>query len=56
MDKYIIEANFHVFVAQGEGVNEKKAVYSKGMVIEESEIPAGQSADDWIAKGLAKAA
>ena len=55
-DKYIIALNFHVFVSQGEGKPERKQPFTKGQVIEENDIPAGQSADDWVAKGLAKAA
>lgn len=56
MDKLIIEANFHVFVPTGEGKPERKATFTKGMVLEASDIPEGQSAEDWIAKVLAKAA
>ena len=55
-DKYIIALNFHVFVSQGEGKAERKQAFTKGQVIEENDIPAGQSADDWVAKGLATAA
>ena len=55
-DKYIIALNFHVFVSQGEGKPERKQPFTKGQVIEENDIPAGQSADDWVAKGLATAA
>jgi hypothetical protein len=56
MGKYLIEANFHVFVSQGDDKPERKATYSKGMVVEAADIPQGQSAADWVAKGLAKAA
>jgi hypothetical protein len=53
--KYIIEANFHVYVSE-DGKPERKAAFTKGMVVEAADIPQGQSADDWVAKGLAKAA
>lgn len=56
MGKYIIEANFHVYVSEGDGKPERKAAFTKGMVVEAADIPQGQSADDWVAKGLAKAA
>lgn len=56
MEKLIIEANFHVFVSQGEGKPERKVEFTKGMVVAENDMPEGQSAEDWIAKGLAKAA
>lgn len=56
MEKLIIEANFHVFVGQGAGKPEAKAVFTKGMVVEGSDIPEGHTADEWVAKGLAKAA
>lgn len=54
-DKYVIDANFHIYVAQGEGKPERKMIFTKGMVLEASDIPAGHTADDWVAKGLAKA-
>ena len=54
--KYIIEANFHVYVSEGDGKPERKAAFTKGMVVEAADIPQGQSADDWVVKGLAKAA
>jgi hypothetical protein len=55
MGKYLIEANFHVFIAQGEGKPEAKRAFSNGMVVEASDIPDGHSGDEWVAKGLAKA-
>lgn len=55
MDKYLIEANFHVFVSQGEDKPEVKVAFTKGMVVEVDDIPKGQDAADWVAKGLAKA-
>jgi len=54
--KYIIEANFHVYVSEHDSKPERKAAFTKGMVVEAADIPQGQSADDWVAKGLAKAA
>ena len=56
MEKLIIDANFHVFVSQGEGKPERKVAFTKGLLVDASDIPEGQSAEDWIAKGLAKAA
>lgn len=55
MGKYLIEANFHIFISQGEVKPERKIAFSKGMVVEASDIPEGQDADEWVAKGLAKA-
>lgn len=52
---YLIEANFHVYVSQGEGKPDAKRAFSKGMVVEASDIPEGHTGDDWVAKGLAKA-
>lgn len=59
--KYLINANFHVFVPVPEGADgkprpEAKKVFGRGQVIDESDIPDGQSAEDWISKGLATAA
>ena len=54
--KYIIEANFHVYVGQGDDKPERKASFTKGMVVEAADIPQGQSAADWVGKGLAKTA
>lgn len=56
MSKYLIESNFHCYVNQGEGKPERKVIFTKGMVVEANDIPEGQNADDWVAKGLAKAA
>ena len=56
MDKLIIEANFHVFVPQGEGLPERRVEFTRSMLVPVDEIPEGQTADDWVAKGLAKAA
>jgi len=55
MDKYLIEANFHVYVNQGEGRPEKRVAFTKGVVVEADDVPEGQSGDDWVTKGLAKA-
>lgn len=54
-DKYLIEANFHVYESRGEDKPEAKRAFTKGMVVEASDIPAGHTGDDWVAKGLAKA-
>lgn len=56
MQRVIIVENFHVFVWQGDGKHDRKVGFTKGMVVEGDKIPDGQSLDDWIAKGLAKAA
>ena len=55
MPRVVIIANFHVFVAQGEGKVDRRVGFTKGMVVEADKIPEGQTTDDWIAKGLAKA-
>ncbi len=60
MDKLVILANFKVDVANAgtnpDGTPRASTVvaFTKGMVVAADDIPAGQSADDWIAKGLAK--
>lgn len=61
MEKVLVLENFHVFIAQGKDADgndkpDRRAAFTKGMVVEVDDIPAGQSADDWVAKGLAKAA
>lgn len=56
MEKVIIDANFHIFVSQGEGKPEAKALFTKGMVVAADEIPEGHTAESWVEKGLAKAA
>lgn len=56
MEKVIIEANFHVFVSQGEGKRELKVEFTKGMVVAADDIPEGHTAESWVEKGLAKAA
>lgn len=55
MEKLVILANFHVFVAQ-EGLPERKVTFERSQVVAVADLPEGQSAEDWIAKGLAKAA
>lgn len=47
----IIE-NFHVWVGARPAT---KVDYTRGMVVDEKDVPADQSAQDWIDKGLAKA-
>jgi hypothetical protein len=54
--KYVVAANFHVYVAQGDGKPEKRVAFAKGQVLEASDIPAGQTGEDWLAKGLVTAA
>lgn len=52
MDRYLVLENFHVFVPPDGGGSEKKVIYLKGQVVED--MPEGQSAEDWIKKGLAR--
>lgn len=54
--KLIIEANFHVFVPQGPGLAERRVEFRRSMLVAVDDIPEGQTADDWVAKWLAKAA
>jgi hypothetical protein len=60
MEKLVILANFKVDVANpGENPDgSPKAAtvvpFTKGMVVAEDEVPEGQSAQDWIDKGLAE--
>ncbi len=51
--RVIINENFHVFVSQGDGRSDRKVAFTKGMVVDDTAIPEGQTTDDWIAKGLA---
>lgn len=53
MRKLIVTANFHVDIDQGEGKPAVRKLYSKGLVVEETDIPDGHTADGWIEKGLA---
>ena len=61
MEKLLVLENFHVFIADGfqaDGATpkpDKRAAFTKGMTVAVDQLPAGQSADDWIAKGLVKA-
>ena len=57
----MIVENFHVDVEQGKDVAGKerppiRKYFTKGMVIAVDQLPQGHSAQDWIDKGLAKAA
>ncbi len=52
MERYLVLENFHVFVPEGDCASEKKVIYLKGQVVED--MPEGQSAEDWIEKGLAR--
>lgn len=52
MERYLVLENFHVFVPQDAGGSEKKVIYLKGQVVED--VPEGQSAEDWIEKGLTR--
>lgn len=49
----LILQNFHVFVATGENV-EKRVNFERGMTVQPADIPAGHTAADWVAKGLAR--
>ena len=60
MNAVRIVANFHVFVPQPAGPDgkpqpEKRVHYARGQSVPGDEIPSGQSAADWIDKGLAEA-
>lgn len=54
--KYLIEANFHVFLPPQDDRPEIKQSFGRGQVIDEADIPEGQSGADWVAKGLATVA
>lgn len=54
MAKLQIVANFRVWVPDEPG-KDRKVEFTKGMVLDAADVPAGQSAEDWVAKGLAKA-
>lgn len=63
--KLLILQNFAVMVPTGtyesgqhagENKPDRRVPYSKGMVVNEADVPEKQSADDWIEKELAEAA
>lgn len=59
MDKLLILENFHVYVADGFQADgkpkpDKRVAFTKGMTLAVDQLPAGQSVDDWGAKGLAQ--
>lgn len=54
--RLLILENFSVYIPARDGQREEKCSFSKGMTPDADKLPAGQSAEDWIAKGLAKAA
>lgn len=56
MDHVLITRNFRIDVAGSERKPAETRHYTKGIVVAVADIPAGQSAEDWIAKGLAAAA
>ena len=49
--KVRITTNFHVFVPK-DG-RDRRVTFTAGTVIDAGDLPAGQSAKDWIDKGLA---
>jgi hypothetical protein len=62
--KLIILDHFHVFVPQGQfesgphkGENkpDRQVNFAKDQTVDGDDLPEGQSATDWIAKGLARA-
>lgn len=60
MNAVRIVASFHIFVPQPAGHDgkpqpEKRQHYARGQSVPVDEIPTGQSAADWIEKGLAEA-
>ena len=55
MRKHVVVTNFHVVVSQGEDKPGRKVEFSKGQVLEDKDLPDGQSFADWIAKGLVTA-
>lgn len=56
MDRLVIASNFRIFVPATDGRSEERRDYGKGMVVAVADIPAGHTAEAWIAKGLATAA
>ena len=56
MRKHVVVANFHVVVSQGDDKPGRKVEFKKGQVLEDKELPEGQSFVDWIEKGLVTAA
>lgn len=52
----VILQGFAVFAPRADGKGEQAVRYGRGMVIDEADVPAGQSAEDWIEKALAKRA
>lgn len=56
MQKIVITQDFHVFVAVAPDRPERKTPFMASMVVDVTEIPEGHTAEEWVAKGLAKAA
>jgi hypothetical protein len=56
MRRLMILANFHVYTLAPCAERTTRVEYLRGQQIAEADVPADQSADDWIAKGLAEAA
>lgn len=56
MRRLMILANFHVYALAPGAERATRVEYLRGQVIAEGDVPADQSADDWIDKGLAQAA
>jgi hypothetical protein len=54
IEKARVAANFHVFVPAEDG-RDKKVAYTAGMAVAAADLPEGQSLQDWVDKGLAKA-
>ncbi len=50
--KVTIASNFHVFVEAQDGP-ERKIVFTEGTEVDPDDVPAGQSLQDWVDKGLA---
>lgn len=56
MRKHVVVANFHVVVSQGDDKPGRKVEFKKGRVLEDKDLPEGQSFANWIEKGLVTAA
>lgn len=55
MRKHVVVANFHVVVSQGEDKPGRKVEFKKGQVLEDKDLPEGQTFADWIEKVLVMA-
>ena len=53
MPRFVIAANFHVYAPVPGAERAERREFLRGQVVTADDVPAGQSIEDWIEKGLA---